>query len=260
MRLVFDVDSFPNEKSDSLMKHFWIRSLPMILMGCAATWVCAQDETAVPAPPAKATRAELRDKQYDVSLDARDIERILTRLKRASELSKQRMTDAAAAAESVSGAIDRGDATAVRQRADETAKMFQEIVQQLEALLAEETPQRIAAARNLAAQLTKAEQQFAQQAQMLGKLEGDAAGTSSRRRIGAPSSISIRAVASATAAPPMSFFISTMPADGLRSSPPESKQTPFPTSVTRGAAGSPQRRSISRGSRALARPTACTIG
>ena len=152
-----------------IMTRFWNHSLSLMLVGCGAASVCAQDETVTPSPPPKATRAELRDKQYDVVLDSRDIERILTRLKRASELSKQRMTDAAAAAESVSGAIDRGDAASVRQRADETAKMFQEIVQQLEALLAEETPQRIAAARNLAAQLSKAEQQFAQQAQMLGQ-------------------------------------------------------------------------------------------
>lgn len=151
------------------MKHIWNQALPLILIGGSAAWIYAQDETLTPVPPVKATPAELRDKQYDVALDARDIERILTRLKRASELSKQRMTEAAAAAESVSGAIDRGDAAAVRRRADETAKMFQEIVQQLEALLAEETPQRIAAARNLAAQLSKAEQQFAQQAQMLGQ-------------------------------------------------------------------------------------------
>ena len=43
------------------------------------------------------------------------------------------------------------------------------------------------------------------------------------------------ASASAQAAPPMSFFISSIAAEGLRSSPPLSKHTPLPTSVTRGA-------------------------
>lgn len=167
MGSLVDIDHFPVEKWLRAMKHIWNHALSLALVGGSAAWVCAQDQPAAPAPPAKATRTELRDKQFDVVLDARDIERILTRLKRASELSKQRMTDAAAAAESVSTAIDRGDAVSTRQRADDTAKMFQEIVQQLEALLSEETPQRIAAARNLAAQLSKAEQQFAQQAQML---------------------------------------------------------------------------------------------
>ena len=61
------------------------------------------------------------------------------------------------------------------------------------------------------------------------------------------------------AAPPMSFFISFMPAADLRSSPPESKHTPLPTRVTRGPVP-PQRRSISRGARVLARPTAWIAG
>ena len=42
----------------------------------------------------------------------------------------------------------------------------------------------------------------------------------------------------------MSFFISSIPAAGLMSRPPESKQTPLPTSVTFGAAGSPHWKSI----------------
>ena len=64
---------------------------------------------------------------------------------------------------------------------------------------------------------------------------------------------------STCAPPPMSFFISIMlPAD-LRSSPPESKHTPLPTRVTLGPFV-PQRRSIKRGSRWLARPTAWIIG
>ena len=64
------------------------------------------------------------------------------------------------------------------------------------------------------------------------------------------------------AAPPMSFFISSMPADGLMSRPPVSKQTPLPTSVTFGAPGSPQVKSISRGARAgaAAAPTAWISG
>ncbi|HET6426332.1 MAG TPA: hypothetical protein VFG20_21750, partial [Planctomycetaceae bacterium] len=144
-----------------------LRALAVMVFFTGAAIVAAEDTPEAPSAPTKPSRAELRDKQLDVSLDARDIERILTRLKRASELSKQRMTDAAAAAEGVSGAIERGDSGAARQRAEETAKMFQEIAKQLEALLTEETPQRVAAARNLAAQLAKAEQQFAQESKKL---------------------------------------------------------------------------------------------
>ena len=70
----------------------------------------------------------------------------------------------------------------------------------------------------------------------------------------------IAAQASTLAAPPMSFFMSSMPLEGLMSSPPVSKQTPLPTSVTLGCAGSPQTKSIRRGAREEARPTAWIIG
>ena len=86
------------------------------------------------------------------------------------------------------------------------------------------------------------------------------AGISRRRRTGKRQRHDHRASASITAAPPMSFFISSMLLDGLMSSPPVSKHTPLPTSVSFGAAGSPQVRSIRRGARALARPTAWTAG
>ena len=57
------------------------------------------------------------------------------------------------------------------------------------------------------------------------------------------------------AAPPMSFFISSMPEAGLMSRPPVSKQTPLPTRVTLGSRARPQVKSISRGARGLALPT-----
>ncbi len=50
----------------------------------------------------------------------------------------------------------------------------------------------------------------------------------------------ICASASTDAAPPMSFFIRSIALDGLRSSPPVSKQTPLPTSVIFGWRGWPQ--------------------
>ncbi|MGC4111343.1 MAG: hypothetical protein QM747_13150 [Nocardioides sp.] len=46
----------------------------------------------------------------------------------------------------------------------------------------------------------------------------------------------MRASASVSAAPPMSFFMRIMPLDGLMSRPPVSKHTPLPTSVTSGSA------------------------
>ena len=69
-----------------------------------------------------------------------------------------------------------------------------------------------------------------------------------------------RASASACAAPPMSFFIAAMLPPGFRFSPPVSKVMPLPIRVSFGCAGSPQRRSISRGGREAARPTAWMAG
>jgi hypothetical protein len=116
-----------------------------------------------PSKPAKPMRAQLQEKQIDVSLEARDIERILSKLKKASELSKQRITEAAVKAEAASVSLEKGDSKAAGEEARQTAEMFKEIAKQLEALLKEETPQRIAEARQLAQQLAKAERDFAEQ-------------------------------------------------------------------------------------------------
>ena len=80
-------------------------------------------------------------------------------------------------------------------------------------------------------------------------MEFSTAGMSTRSRTGSLRSMIMWASASTLAAPPMSFFISSMALSGLMSSPPVSKQTPLPTSVTLGAAGSPQLMSIKRGGR-----------
>ena len=58
----------------------------------------------------------------------------------------------------------------------------------------------------------------------------------------------------------MSFFIVAIALDGLMSSPPESKHTPLPTSVTRGPFALPHVMSISRGCRDDPAPTAQIMG
>ncbi len=85
-------------------------------------------------------------------------------------------------------------------------------------------------------------------------------GKSTRSRTGSLASMIAWARPSMIAAPAISFFISRMPAAGLRSRPPLSKHTPLPTKVTFGAAGSPQTMSTRRGARVLARPTAWIVG
>ncbi len=130
--------------------------------------VLAQDqtptETAAPEPvkTAKPSRDELKDKQLDVSLEARDIERVLGKLKKASELAKTRITEAATTTESVTTSLNKGDAKTARAEAKQASEKFKEIAKQLEALLKEETPQQIAEAKQLAAQLAKLEREFAE--------------------------------------------------------------------------------------------------
>ncbi len=136
-------------------------TLAIIQNGLAVAQQASTDSTE-PAKSAKPTRAELRDKQLDVSLEARDIERVLSKLKRASDLAKERITEAAKTAESAATSLEKGDSKAAREEAELTNEKFKEIVRQLEALLKEETPQRIAEARQMAQRLAKAERQFAE--------------------------------------------------------------------------------------------------
>ena len=139
-----------------------------LVIGLLARLVLAQDqtstETAAPEPvkTAKPSRDELKDKQLDVSLEARDIERVLGKLKKASELAKTRITEAATTTESVTTSLNKGDAKTARAEAKQASEKFKEIAKQLEALLKEETPQQIAEAKQLAAQLAKLEREFAE--------------------------------------------------------------------------------------------------
>ena len=85
-------------------------------------------------------------------------------------------------------------------------------------------------------------------------------GITTLRRRSSPSSVTSRARVSAVAAPPMSFFISSIPDAGLMSRPPVSKVTPLPISATFGASSRPQEKSTIRGSSAAARPTTWMSG
>jgi hypothetical protein len=122
-----------------------------------------EETAAVPAEAVARPATDLIDQQLDISLETRDIERILGNIKRASELSKKRISEAAAKSEAVTGALQRGDARAAVEDARATEAMFQEIIRQLEALLAEETPERLRAAQELAEDLAAIERQFAAQ-------------------------------------------------------------------------------------------------
>ena len=86
------------------------------------------------------------------------------------------------------------------------------------------------------------------------------AGMSTRNLTLRPRDMIMCASASAVAAPPMSFFMLSMPVSVLMSSPPVSKHTPLPTRVTSDRSALPQVKSISRGARAEPPPTAWISG
>lgn len=117
--------------------------------------------TAEASPPA-AVDDQVRDQQLDIVLEAREIERVLGKIKRASELAKTRMTEAAGKAEMVSTRLLANDPQA-RADAAEARQMFKEISRQLEAMLTEDTPQQVAAARTMAVQLARLEREFLEQ-------------------------------------------------------------------------------------------------
>jgi hypothetical protein len=153
---------------------------PRQLMTCAISCAIvlgaahAQEEAnPEPAPPAPMTSDEIREKQTSLSLEARDVERVLTKIKRASELAKTRVSDAAKSSELVSSAINKGDMAVAREDARKTIELYQEIIVQLEALLLEETPQRIMIARNLVDRLARMERQFAMTLDNADPMSGD---------------------------------------------------------------------------------------
>ena len=146
--------------------HQQVRSALLLLV--VSPGVALAQEPTTPAASANTVKTErlgsneLKEKQIDVSLETRDIERILGKLKKASDLAKSRITEAAVTTEAVTADLDRGDSATARTDAKQATEMFAEIILQLQALLKEETPQQIAEAKQLAKQLAKMEREFAE--------------------------------------------------------------------------------------------------
>lgn len=107
------------------------------------------------------TAQELEDKQLDIALEAREIEKTLGELKGITDLAKERIAGAAKSAEETSAALGKGDLAEAKQGAEAAGKQFRELSQQVQALLAEEQTQRIAAAEQMASQLAREQRDFA---------------------------------------------------------------------------------------------------
>lgn len=105
-------------------------------------------------------RSDTEDRQNDVSVEARDIEAKMQGLDMLTDLAKERMAAAAAAAETAATSFERQDIEGAKQSAKEAGEKFGALANQVDALLKQEIAQRIAAARDLANKLAQQQQQL----------------------------------------------------------------------------------------------------
>ncbi|HJT33863.1 MAG TPA: DUF4175 family protein [Pirellulales bacterium] len=107
-----------------------------------------------------AEREDLEDRQLDVSLEARELEQTLGKLKGATDLAKERMAAAAKSAEEAAAALDRGAGKEAEEPVKAAGRGFRELSEQVAALAAKEQADRIAAAQQMAADLAKEQNDF----------------------------------------------------------------------------------------------------
>ncbi|HUY34323.1 MAG TPA: DUF4175 family protein [Pirellulales bacterium] len=120
----------------------------------------ASDDDGPRMAAARAALRELEDRQLDAALDAREVEKALDKMKKISELAKERMAAAAKSAEEAAAALDGGEKETARAAAGEAGTKFRELAEQVKALLAQEQADRIAAAQQMAADLARRQQEF----------------------------------------------------------------------------------------------------
>lgn len=119
-----------------------------------------RDDSAARVAERQAARQEAEDRQLDVALEARELEKALQKLKNATELAKQRMDAAAKTAETASEALDRGKLDEAQAKAGEARELFRDLAEQVAALVAKEQADRLAAAQQIAADLARQQQEF----------------------------------------------------------------------------------------------------
>ena len=111
--------------------------------------------------PTLPTRDELEDQQLDIAAEAREIERVMARLNGVSDLAKERIAAAAKVAEDSANAVGRGQMEDAKSGAGAAREQFRELADQVRGLLAQEQADRIAAAQQMAAELARQQQDFA---------------------------------------------------------------------------------------------------
>jgi len=103
---------------------------------------------------------EIEDKQLDVALEAREIEKALGKLPKATDLAKERIANASKMAEDAASSLGRGAMQEAQNSIGEARQQFRELSEQVRALMAEEQADRIAAAQQMASELARQQQEF----------------------------------------------------------------------------------------------------
>lgn len=123
------------------------------------------DEPAQPRENAVASKgmtgAELRDKQTDNVLEARDLKAAVEKLKNITDLAKERAARGTAQVEEADQALEKGDVPTVVARSDEAAGTLKELAAQVRALAKEEAAEQLNQAREMAKRLAEQQQQLA---------------------------------------------------------------------------------------------------
>ena len=110
--------------------------------------------------PGETDRREVEKLQQEIVNEAYDIARIIKGLDELPDLAGSRMEQAMKKAEEVSSALARGSSAEAAQAAGEAVDMFKELARQVEGLLGREAAQRIAAARDISAELARREREL----------------------------------------------------------------------------------------------------
>jgi hypothetical protein len=120
----------------------------------------AKDRTK--SKPEKALSSEeLKNRQADVVVEAEDVTKAFAKLKNITDLAKERMDAATQTAKEAASALEGGDDRVAQEKTDKARGQFRELAAQVRALMAEEQAQRIAAAQQMATQLAREQQDFA---------------------------------------------------------------------------------------------------
>lgn len=125
-----------------------------------------EPEVAAETPAAGPSLQDLQDRQADIVAEALDLQRVMNELPEATELARQRIASASQSADAASGGLVREELGEAEEAAESAADEFRELARQMAALLAPETAQQVAMARDLAGELAYREAELADDLEM----------------------------------------------------------------------------------------------